>query len=118
MKWNLAAAPCLALLLAMSPARAQTPGELVFVGSGKRNIESFRFDPASGALARIGLAAEIERPSFLALSPNHRFLYAISEGPDAASSWVSAFAIDTAAGKLRLLNRQPAGGAGPCHVAV
>jgi 6-phosphogluconolactonase len=85
---------------------------------GERNIEAFRLDPASGTLTRIGQAAEIEHPSFLAVSPNHRFLYAISEGPDAAGSGVSAFAIDAAAGQLRLLNRQPAGGAGPCYVAV
>jgi len=118
MKRNRATAPLLALLLAMAPAGAQTPRELVFVGSGRRNIEAFRLDPASGALTRIGQAAEIEHPSFLAISPNHRFLYAVSEGRDAASSGVSAFAIDTAAGQLRLLNRQPAGGAGPCFVAV
>jgi 6-phosphogluconolactonase len=108
----------LALLPALVPARAQSRQELVFVGSGRSNIEAFRFDLAAGALTRLGLAAEIERPSFLAVSPNHRFLYAVSEGPTAAASGVSAFAIDAATGRLRLLNRQPAGGAGPCYVAV
>jgi 6-phosphogluconolactonase len=118
MNGNRAAVPLLVLLLALAPARAQTRPELVFVGSGRRNIEAFRLDPASGALAPLCRAAEIEHPSFLAIAPNHRFLYAVSEGADAAASGVSAFAIDAAAGKLRLLNRQPSGGSGPCYVAV
>ena len=101
MNGNRAAVPLLALLLAMAPAQAQTRPELVFVGSGRSNIEAFRLDPASGALTPLGRAAEIEHPSFLAIAPNHRFLYAVSEGTDAASSGVSAFAIDAAAGKLR-----------------
>jgi 6-phosphogluconolactonase len=66
----------------------------------------------------VGQAAEIEHPSFLALSPNHQFLYAISEGLNAAASSISAFAIDAADGKLTFLNKQPAGGAGPCYVEV
>jgi 6-phosphogluconolactonase len=108
----------LALLVAVEPAGAQSQQELVFVGSGKRNIEAFRFDLTTGTLTPLGQAAEIEHPSFLAIAPNRRFLYAVSEGSDAAGSGVSAFAIDATAGKLRLLNRQPAGGSGPCYVAV
>ena len=108
----------LALLLALVPAGAQSRQELVFFGSGRRNIQAFRLDTLSGALTPLGQAAQIEHPSFLAIAPNHRFLYAISEGSDAAGSGVSAFAIDAAAGKLRLLNRKPAGGSGPCYVAV
>jgi 6-phosphogluconolactonase len=107
----------LGLLLAV-PAGAQAQQELVFAGSGKKNIEAFRLDLATGALTPIGLAAEIEHPSFLALAPNHRVLYAISEGRNAAASTLSAFAIDAASGKLALLNQQPAGGAGPCYVEV
>jgi 6-phosphogluconolactonase (cycloisomerase 2 family) len=82
--------------------------ELVFVGSGKRtsrlSASIWRRAPDAH---RPG--AEIEHPSFLSISPNHKFLYAISEGGTRASS-ISAFAIDAAAGKLTFLNKQPAGG--------
>jgi len=108
----------LAVLAALWPSGAQSQQELVFVGSGRKNIESFRFDLASRTLTRVGLAAEIQNPSFLFISPNHRFLYAIGEGRNAASSSISAYAIDAAAGKLTFLNKQPAGGAGPCYVEV
>jgi 6-phosphogluconolactonase len=118
MKWNHLVLSSLAVLLAVLPAGAQTQQELVFVGSGRKNIEAFRFDLTSGALTRIGVAAEIERPSFLSISPNHQFLYSVSEGGSAAGSSISAFAIDAAAGKLTFLNKQPAGGSGPCYVEV
>src|SRR5580658_10102145 len=54
-----------AFLLAVVQAGADPTTELVFVGSGRKNIEAFRLDLASGALTRVGLAAEIEHPSFL-----------------------------------------------------
>src|ERR1700722_12832193 len=104
------------ILIAIVSATAEPQTELVFVGSGKKNIEAFRLDLASGALTRLGQAAEIEHPSFFSVSPNHKFLYSISEGGNAAGSGISAFAIDAAAGKLTFLNRQPAGGSGPCYV--
>jgi len=107
-----------AVLLAVVPAGAESQTELVFVGSGRKNIEAFRFDLAAGVLTGLGQAAEIKNPSFLSIAPNHQFLYAISEGGNAEGSGISAFAIEAAAGKLRFLNRQPAGGSGPCHVAV
>ncbi|MGA2750094.1 MAG: beta-propeller fold lactonase family protein [Verrucomicrobiota bacterium] len=118
MKWNRLTPVVIALLLAMPRAWAETTRELVFVGSGRMDIDAFRFDLASGVLTRLGRAARIAHPSFLALAPNHRFLYAVSEGPDAAASSVSAFSIDEAAGTLSLVNSQPAGGAGPCCVQV
>ena len=107
-----------AVLLADVSPGAESQTELVFVGSGRKNIESFRLDLTSGVLTRVGQAAEIEHPSFLFIAPNHKFLYSISEGGNSASSGISAFAIDAAAGKLTLLNRQPAGGSGPCYVEV
>jgi len=118
MKWHRFALAPLAALLAFWPAGAQAQQELVFIGSGKKNIDAFRFDLASGSLTHVGLAAEIEHPSFLSISPNHQFLYAISEGGNGGASSVSAFAIDAVAGKLTFLNKQPAGGSGPCYVEV
>jgi 6-phosphogluconolactonase len=106
------------ILSTITPAGAEPQTELVFVGSGRKNIEAFRLDLASGVLTKVGSAAEIEHPSFLSISPNHKFLYSISEGGNAAASGISAFAIDAAAGKLTFLNRQPAGGSGPCCVEL
>jgi 6-phosphogluconolactonase len=46
--------------------------------------------------------------------PNQRFLYAVNEN-DAGT--ITAYAIDTDSGKLKLLNTVPSRGSGPCHLA-
>ena len=98
------------------PAKGQW---LAYIGTYTRppsqGIYAWRFEAASGKLTRLGLAAETSNPTFLAVHPNQRFLYAANE--DKAGT-ISAFAIDPANGKLKLLNRVPSRGSGPCHVAV
>jgi 6-phosphogluconolactonase len=105
-----------ATLIAASCAIAADP--LVYVGTytrnGSKGIYAFRFT-SNGALKPIGLAAETESPSFLAESPNHKYLYAVNEG---RTGEVSAFAIDANSGMLTFLNKMPSGGNSPCHLAV
>ena len=85
---------------------------------GRKNISAFWLNLTSGALAPIGEVAQVAAPSFIAISPNQKFLYAVSEGAGRNGSFISAFRIDPETGKLALLNRQPSGGSGPCHVSV
>lgn len=73
-------------------------------------------DLDTGKLAQPVLAAEVRNPSFLEIHPNGKFLYAVSESGGAGT--VSAYAIDAETGNLKLLNQQPSGGSGPCHVNV
>src|SRR6476660_3865807 len=90
-----------------------------------KGIYAYRFDPASTELTSLGVAVETSNPSFLAIDPSHRFLYAVNEVQkykDANSGVVSAFAIDGTkgdrqTGKLRLLNEVPSRGADPCYIA-
>ncbi|HEX6823428.1 MAG TPA: lactonase family protein, partial [Candidatus Sulfotelmatobacter sp.] len=90
-------------------------------GSKSQGIYAFRFDPATGRSTALGLAAETTNPSFVAVHPNGRFLYAVNElgnykGPN--SGGVSAFSIDRESGKLTLLNEVPSRGADPCYIIV
>ncbi len=98
---------------------------LVYVGTythgESKGIYSFRFSTATGTLTPIGLAAEMVNPSFLALHPSGRFLYAVGEvkqyeGQDCG--FASAYSIDPKHGQLTLLGRVPSGGLGPCHIAI
>jgi 6-phosphogluconolactonase len=86
-----------------------------------RGIYRFTLDPVSGAASVPVIAAEAENPTFLALHPTGRFLYAVGEtgafGGEKTGS-VSAFGVDPASGALQLLNQQPSMGAGPCHIVV
>ena len=92
-----------------------------------RGIYCCRFGPGTGRLAQVALAAETDDPSFLAVHPSQRFLYAANETSnyhsesnykDRSGGSISAFAIDSATGRLKLLNQVSSKGAGPCHVTV
>ena len=89
-----------------------------------KGIYVSRFQPATGEASEARLAAEIINPSFLAIHPNHRFLYSVSEDPLSLgpaldkASYVSAFAIDPAQGNLRPLNTVPTGGTSTCYLSL
>jgi 6-phosphogluconolactonase len=89
--------------------------------SKSKGIYAYRFDSETGQVTPIGLAAETVNPSFLAISPNHSFLYAVNETGDykgEKSGAVSAFAIDRKTGKLTFLNQVASRGADPCYVTL
>jgi 6-phosphogluconolactonase len=115
-----------ALVTECRAANARGPEKMrVYVGTytmgASKGIYRFDFDVASGTLSSRALAVRAANPSFLAIHPNHRFLYAVNEVGQSGgkkSGAVSAYAIDPKTGDLALLNQQPSGGAGPCHLVV
>jgi 6-phosphogluconolactonase len=120
----LAAVPLAAL--GSRHGRAAGSGDsLVYIGTGTRKtskgIYVWRFRPAAGELEPLGLAAEADNPTYLAIHPNGRFLFSVNEvssfkGSKAGA--VSAFSIDRSTGRLTLLNQASSRGALPCYVAV
>jgi 6-phosphogluconolactonase len=100
-----------------------TGGEMLFVGTGtatgSKGIYAYNFDSASGGLTQLGLAAEAPTPSFLALSPNGKFLFAVNEIDSyqgKKTGAVSSYTIDKPTGKLTRINTVASGGSGPCHI--
>jgi 6-phosphogluconolactonase len=96
----------------------------VYIGTYTRNtskgIYGFRFNSSTGIMTPMGLVAPIPSPSFLAVHPNQRFLYATNEREyeEKMGNKVSAFAIDPKSGQLKLLNRVASQGDGPVHDTV
>ena len=78
-------------------------------------IYTFRFDPESGGLEPAQTMREVANPSFLALSVDGRYLYAVNEQDRGG---VSAFARDIRSGELAPLNWQASHGASPCYVSL
>jgi 6-phosphogluconolactonase len=123
----LGAAAVLSAVALVVPVMAQSrpAGTLLFIGTytspASKGIYVSRLDPATGTLSAPTLAAEGRNPSFLAASADGRFLYAVNE-VDAVDGkpggGVTAYAIDKAAGTLKLLNAQSTVGGGPAHVGV
>jgi 6-phosphogluconolactonase len=133
---------CVLALLAGRTASAQAKDYFVYFGtytgfrfvrhsktqgvgeSRSKGIYVSRFSAATGSLSEPELAAEITNPSFITISPDNRFLYAVTEDPLSLGppldhvSFVSAFAIDASTGKLRLLNTLPSGGTSTCFISM
>src|ERR1700679_2724981 len=102
-----------------------TKGEyFVYIGtytrSTSKGIYGFRFSPSTGKMTPLGLVAPIPSPSYLAVHPNQRFIYATNEREyeEKMGNKVSAFAIDPKTGQLTLLNRVASQGDGPAHDTI
>ncbi len=93
---------------------------LVFVGTYTTKTESkgiygYEFDADTGRLTPKGVAAETRDPSWVAVHPGRKYLYAANEAGKAST--VSAFAVDAKSGELTLLNQIPSLGEDPCYLS-
>jgi 6-phosphogluconolactonase len=110
--------------LVPAKAGAAEPGKFwVFVGTytdGKsKGIYRMVLDPASGKLSEPVLAAELSNPSFLAVHPTAKYLYAVNESSGSSKGGgVTSFALDAKTGELTKLNQESTVGDGPCHLVV
>jgi len=111
-----------AALLSGAPAFAAR--SIAYVGTytdtAAKGVYALRYDSASKKFVSLGLQAEVANPSFVAVSPSHKFLYAITERAarrDGTGS-VSSYAIDPATGALKLINRVLAHGNTSAHLVV
>ena len=128
--------PLITLLVALSVASAtlvaaEVPSvtenskigaTLVYIGTytGKKSegIYVSRLDPETGEMSAPELAAVMSNPSWLAIRPNGKFLYAAGEfGPFPGGGAIRGFSI-AKDGKLTAINTQEPGGLGPCHLAI
>ncbi|GAA4446630.1 lactonase family protein [Nibrella saemangeumensis] len=118
----------LTILLFLFPMLAQVqaqPKEILYVGTystrGSEGIYVYSFDRKTGALERLQGITQGKSPSFLAVHPSGRFLYAVNEGDQQGenkSGTVSAYRIDPATGKLTYINQQSSHGGAPCHISI
>jgi len=101
------------------------PAQILYVGTytdaTTKGVYAYRFDNKTGNMAPLGLMAETASPTFLALHPNGKFLYAVNEvnayqGKKVGS--VTGWSIDRATGKLTMINQVSSASPGPCHLIV
>ncbi len=88
--------------------------------SGKsEGIYVYKFNTATANYKLLSVA-KTSNPSYLAVSPNKKMVYAVNENADSTMHTVggniSAFRFTN--GKLTEVNKQPSGGKHPCYVAV
>jgi 6-phosphogluconolactonase len=102
-------------------ATAQPLDVLVYVGTytnkGSEGVYVYRLDSATGGLKPVSKSPRLNNPSFVAIDPKGRCVYAVREGGGPAGAVVALLRNQTT-NELTILNEQPSGGQGPCYVTV
>lgn len=106
-------------------ASAKDSARMLYVGTytddGKsKGIYRVRMS-STGALTLAGLAAETTNPSFVALSPDARFAFAVNEVAEMngqPTGAVTAFSRTKGSNELHAPRRETTGGAAPCYVST
>jgi 6-phosphogluconolactonase (cycloisomerase 2 family) len=86
-------------------------GTYTSVEGGGKGIGLASYDPATGRITGTGTLTGVADPSYLALHPDRRTLYAVDERDDGAVTAVRL-------ADRRILGSRSTGGAGPCHLSV
>jgi 6-phosphogluconolactonase len=79
-------------------------------------IHVYKFNAQRAITTFVSKATGVENASYLAVSPNQKYIYAVNEHPGRPGE-ISAFAFDKTKGELKLINKQPAGES-PCYISV
>jgi 6-phosphogluconolactonase len=110
-----------ALLSASGLAAARDYIAYVGTYTGPKSKGIYAWRSSGGKLSALGAVAETSSPSFLAIDPSGRHIYAaneVSEFKGEKAGAVSGFSIDRASGRLTHLNTVSSKGPGPCYVSV
>ncbi|MDN3263158.1 lactonase family protein [Streptomyces sp. CSDS2] len=86
-------------------------GTYTSVAGGGTGIGIASYDPRSGRITGEGTLTGVSDPSYLAVHPDGRTLYAVAERQDGAVTAVRL-------ADRRVLGTRSTGGAGPCHLSV
>lgn len=120
----LAAARTAAPLLAEDDDDHSGAPILAYVGSYTPNgqgIYLFSMNRSTGKLTQVKVVSTVRSPSWLAIHPNGKYLYAVNEISNfngTTSGSVTAFSINPTTKDLTLLNVVSSQGAGPAHLSV
>ncbi|MFK0112347.1 lactonase family protein [Streptomyces sp. NPDC091217] len=103
--------------VAETPPRAPSAPRPLYIGTytsvdgGGTGIGLAAYDPATGEITGTGTLTGVADPSYLAVHPNGRTLYAVNERTDGAVTAVRL-------ADRKILGSRSTGGAGPCHLSV
>ena len=89
-----------------------------YTGTGSKGIYVYTFDGATGKAKWVSNTNGIVNPSYLAIGPGGKMLYACTETITANAGGVSAFRFNRKSGTLSFVNKQSSGGDNPAYVSV
>jgi 6-phosphogluconolactonase (cycloisomerase 2 family) len=93
-----------------------------YTGGKSEGLYVYRFDSKTGDARQVSVAKTVN-PSYLVVSKDKRFVYAVNElpgdnGPASLRGDVSAFGFDAASGQLTFLDKVSAQGNDPCYLSL
>ena len=97
--------------------KAQTLNLLVgtYTQKGSEGIYLYQLDTITGQLKAVSHTESVSNPSYLAISKDKQFVYAVNENENGS---ISAFELNAKKDQLKLLNKVETKGAHPCHISI
>lgn len=89
-----------------------------YTNKGSKGIYVYRFNAATGNSEWISNTDSATNPSYLAIAPNEKYVYAVNETHGDYGGNLSAYTFDKSTGKLTFINQEPTGGDDPCYVSI
>jgi len=113
----------LIIFLISSTAFAQKPTTYLFIGTytdakPDTGIFVYSLNSKTGKLKRISFVENITNPSYLAVTPNGKYLYACTDTKMPNAGSITSFEIDSIKGGISLINKQPGGGENPVYLSI
>lgn len=111
----------LLIMSAIGAVAAQNFNYRLLIGTytdkGKsQGIYSYDVDMKSGVFSQKSATSGISNPSFLAITPDKKFVYSVSESPNGSAA--AAFKFDEKTSMLTLINKSLTKSDGPCFISV
>ncbi|MDX1938120.1 MAG: lactonase family protein [Flavihumibacter sp.] len=89
--------------------------------SKSEGIYVYKFNSANGSATPVSVI-KASNPSYLCVSPDQQFIYAVNESADSTigyvGGWVSSYSFNASNGRLTEISQQQSGGKHPCYVSV
>lgn len=89
-----------------------------YTGNGSKGIYVYKFNETTGEAKWVSNTDSSANPSFLAVTPNAKYLYAVNEVSRDKAGFVVSYSFDANTGRLTFINKQSSGSENPCHIAV
>jgi 6-phosphogluconolactonase len=89
-----------------------------YTSNGSKGIYVYKFDSKTGEATWVSNTDSSSNPSFLAVTGNGKYVYAVNEVSRDKAGFVASYAFDETNGQLSFLNKQSSGSENPCHVSV
>ena len=116
----------LSLSLSLSLCSQKNKDQFLVIGTYTSSDTSdgiyiYKFNTGTGENSFVS-SVKTSNPSYLAVSPNKKFVYSVNENADSTrfmvTGHVAAFSFDKSTGKLHFINKQESGGKHPCYVSI